>query len=793
MVESCPSREELLDLAMGRLPEQAIERIGRHIERCAACETILASFDGLEDGFVGGLKNRSLIARPYIDPDLQRQLERAGRQSGFIGTTRGPVRPELVDGPLPRRLGTYELLSRLGQGGMGMVYLARQTMLDRPVAVKVLQAERVSDPDFIARFRREVRAVAQLDHPNIVRALDASEVAGQHFLVMEYIQGRDLDRQVKETGPLLEIEVVDVLRHAALGLQYIHDRGLVHRDIKPSNLIRTPEGIVKILDLGLARSLLSGNGLGSITRQDIRLGTAAYMAPEQARDSRKVDARADIYSLGCTVYFLLTGQPPFPYGNLGEVLVAHQKERPRPLASFRPDLSPEIVELIDAIMAKNVRHRPQTAAAVIEYLDAIRSSSKQQRNQRKHPSWELLVCVSIIIVCVGIVIMLGVIGLAAGLAGSLHSAHSKVGPVAAEPAIPEPSQQLATPNVDNIDPLGQARPDIAPVDPLPETRSEKGTVRPAPKGNSDDIPPKHVPAGKPAEPNPPLPAPAAPAIVAEPPPVKPAPPETPAGHLRAALGNYPEPVVEFAASALTPGKQSGADGWIEYTVKPQAYRDYIAALEKVLQANAERSGDAIYRVPAANIPSLFVYQDKGPTAEAGLTLDALVRDKKAGQCRYLLLVRSVEPFLEAKVAIDRHYRVKLRWYRLPENLARVPCEWLNRAATLRLKCVLSDRQGKELASQVIEPYRLDGQVMSPVWFPGGPLGAGYKLDWSWRYLREYRKDDVQHLIVLWPVFLDKNAKGKFELRDRIRIPVHFSVAPEAVPNVPPFTIRVEYP
>jgi serine/threonine protein kinase len=268
----------------------------------------------------------------------------------------------------PSVLGEYELQERLGAGGMGEVYKARHQRLDKLVALKLLPAGAQGSADRVARFLREMRAVGSLDHPNVVEAHDAGEQAGVVYLVMKLIEGADLAKVVRQRGPLPVAEACDLARQTALGLQYLHQRGLVHRDIKPSNLMRTADGTVKILDLGLARWHVERSSADELTGTGQVLGTFEYLAPEQARNAA-VNSRADLYALGGTLFFLLTGHAPFAHRNgLYEKLAAHQEEGPPDVRTLRPDVPPALAELVQRLLAKKAEDRPQTAAEVAAAL-----------------------------------------------------------------------------------------------------------------------------------------------------------------------------------------------------------------------------------------------------------------------------------------------------------------------------------------------------------------------------------------------------------------------------------------
>ena len=262
----------------------------------------------------------------------------------------------------------YKLLDHLGTGGMSSVYLAEHTLMRRRVAIKVLPKARVEDATYLPRFHREARAAAALDHENIVRAYDVDNEDDTHFLVMEYIQGRDLLVMVREDGPLDYDAAADYVRQAALGLEHAHQAGLIHRDVKPANLLVDTGHVVKVLDLGLARFTGEEQGSLTVANDENVLGTADYLAPEQALDSHRVDARADIYSLGCSLYYVLTGHPPFPDGTLPQRLMMHQKEPPPSIYNDRPDAPEDLVEICLLMMAKKADDRPQSMAEVADLL-----------------------------------------------------------------------------------------------------------------------------------------------------------------------------------------------------------------------------------------------------------------------------------------------------------------------------------------------------------------------------------------------------------------------------------------
>lgn len=300
------------------------------------------------------------LARHLVKKELltrfQAQQLLAGRSGGFI-------------------LGQYRILDLVGQGGMGKVYKAEHQTMSRTVALKVLSSDVTRTERARQLFRREVKAAARLVHPNIATAFDANEVNGRAFLVLEYISGPSLSALVKEQGPLPIGQACEFIRQAALGLQHAHEFGMVHRDIKPSNLLVQPRvgretlegGTLKIVDFGLAL-LADGTDDTLAPERHLVLGTPDYLSPEQARDLRDVDIRSDLYSLGCTFYWLLTGQVPFPGGSAMEKLNRHANEEPQPVEGLRPLIPLEIATIVRRMMAKKPELRYQTPRELADEL-----------------------------------------------------------------------------------------------------------------------------------------------------------------------------------------------------------------------------------------------------------------------------------------------------------------------------------------------------------------------------------------------------------------------------------------
>jgi len=270
-------------------------------------------------------------------------------------------------------LGEYVILDELGSGGMGQVYRAVHAPMDRVVAIKTLRAKTLDSPHGVQRFSREVKAAARLVHPNVVTAFDAGHDRGMHYLAMEFVEGTNLSQLVKEHGPLDVGQAVDCITQAARGLGYAHRQGITHRDVKPANLMRTPEGGIKLLDLGLAR-LIQASGSDEAAPSDLThegsvIGTVDYMAPEQGEDTRQADHRSDIYSLGCTLYYLLTGRTLYSGETRMKKLLAHREQAIPSLRAVRPSVSTRLEAVFQRMVAKRREDRQQSMDELLGELE----------------------------------------------------------------------------------------------------------------------------------------------------------------------------------------------------------------------------------------------------------------------------------------------------------------------------------------------------------------------------------------------------------------------------------------
>jgi hypothetical protein len=292
-----------------------------------------------------------------------------------LPTLDGPPKPPPI-GLASRLVGEYEVLERIPGGGMGEVYKARHRRLNKLVALKLLPASSHNSREAAMRFQREMQAVGALDHRNVVEAHDAGEQSGVVYLAMKLIDGVDLDRLVKERGSLPIAEACELVRQAALGLHYLHEKGLVHRDVKPSNLMRTPDGTIKVLDLGLARWLIEAEAGHALTGAGRVMGTPDFLAPEQSENAADADARADLYGLGGTLFYLLTGRAPFAdFKSFFSKLEAHRTQPPPDVRTLRPDVPAELAKLVQRLLAKKPHERFATAAEAAAALAPFAAAS----------------------------------------------------------------------------------------------------------------------------------------------------------------------------------------------------------------------------------------------------------------------------------------------------------------------------------------------------------------------------------------------------------------------------------
>lgn len=304
---------------------------------------------------------------------------------GLIGAgvlTRWQAKKLLLGRSKGFHLGSYRLLRPIGKGGMGMVYLGEHHVMKRLMALKILPPEATNDPRRLNRFKEEARACAHLDHPNIVRAYDFAEAGGRYYIVMEFVDGIDLHHAVARDGVMSSGEVIDLMTQATSGLEHAHQRGIVHRDIKPANLLLRTDGVLKVSDLGLARV-----GLGEFSEEANRrlMGTADFVAPEQAMNSQNADASADIYSLGCTAFYLLTGHAPFEGENVKQRLARHQTAEIPDVRKIRIDCPESLSILIGRMMAKRPCDRPKSTTELLGQFKRLGMGTQSKPDHIANP------------------------------------------------------------------------------------------------------------------------------------------------------------------------------------------------------------------------------------------------------------------------------------------------------------------------------------------------------------------------------------------------------------------------
>jgi len=379
-VATHPTPETLAAFARGDLPPAELASVAEHIAECSACCALLSR---VPNDTLASLARQAGGDKTPGDPN-----KTPGGAAPTVGTASGTPEGDAEDDGIPAPLADhprYKVIRELGAGGMGVVYKAEHRIMGRPVALKVMAPHLTAKAGAVERFRKEVRAAAQLSHPNIVTAHDADEAGGLHFLVMEYVEGTSLDRLVAKKGPVTIQLAASFTRQAALGLQNAHEKGMVHRDIKPQNMMVTRKAQVKVMDFGLARFVHTDEeedaaatrpggrlpfGAGRpvadpLTNPNLLMGTPDYLSPEQAKNSHNVDSRSDIYSLGCTLFFLLTGKPPFAHApSLIDKLLAHTEDLPPSIRELRPDIPEGLAAVLDKMLAKKPDDRYGSAAEV---------------------------------------------------------------------------------------------------------------------------------------------------------------------------------------------------------------------------------------------------------------------------------------------------------------------------------------------------------------------------------------------------------------------------------------------
>ena len=391
-LHGCPERAELVAFNRGTLSLALIKSVATHIKQCPLCEANLSTLQ--EEG------ETRHAPSPAVSPADQRvnvQIEDSVRsvlvdlpidfsRSAPSCLAKGSLR--ILEAPL--QLGQYRLMEKIGQGGMGVVYKAWHERLKREVAIKLLPLDEFDDARGIERFHQEMAAVGNVRHANVVFATDAGECEGVHFLVMEYVPGIDLAKLAAKANPLAVADACELIRQAAIGLEHIFRTGLVHRDLKPSNLMLSIDGTVKIMDLGLARlrpDLADGEEAAS---PRCLMGTIDFMSPEQSKDASLADIRSDIYSLGCTLFKLLCGQPPFggeKFETVQEKLHGHRKLPPPKLGELRADIPAELESIVARALSKQPKQRFQSPLELATALAPLAKESDLNHLLHTHKSF----------------------------------------------------------------------------------------------------------------------------------------------------------------------------------------------------------------------------------------------------------------------------------------------------------------------------------------------------------------------------------------------------------------------
>ncbi|MFW6114342.1 MAG: protein kinase domain-containing protein, partial [bacterium] len=377
----CPEQNALSDFLWGKLPEREQDLIAEHLEVCHQCEQTAQALETAADPLVQSLEfpfEEDVLEESELHHALGEMRKMARQDTAAGGKSATTIQPGT-------QIGVYEIIQPLAAGGMGRVYEALHTQLDRRMAFKVIHPCYAADSGAIARFRREIKALGQLSHPNLVQAFDAGEADGLLYLAMELVSGKDLRQISSECGRMPVTEACEVIRQAASALEYAHQQNIIHRDVKPSNLMLTSEGCVKVLDLGLAR-MVAGPTQTELINSGQCLGTIDYMALEQVEESHQVDHRADIFSLGATLHKLLTGRAPLEGEKyetpLKKALALTQVTLPS-IGDLRPDLPIELVRVVDAMLARDPSDRISTAREVEQLVGKFTENADLPSLMRK--------------------------------------------------------------------------------------------------------------------------------------------------------------------------------------------------------------------------------------------------------------------------------------------------------------------------------------------------------------------------------------------------------------------------
>jgi serine/threonine protein kinase len=400
---TCPPPEALAAFQCGTLSSLAFDSVAQHVDSCSICLAFLEQIEAAASPWRATLRTAPPTEKFEQEPQCRQALDRASAAVRQALENTGRAGSVSDRSPPARRVDRYELLERVGEGGMGEVYKARHIHTEEVVALKLVPADKMKTPGTTERFFREIKAQARLRHRHVVRAWDGGMADGRLFLVMDYAPGLSLDRLLRRHGRLPVADACEAARQAALGLQHAFENGLVHRDLKPSNLMLTTdqpdrlpkssetsevsgsglEAVVKILDLGLAKVLYSDPDLrDELTAAGYIMGTADYMAPEQWADPRQADIRADLYSLGCTLYHLLAGQAPFgdkDHDTWHKKMTAHEHQPVPPIQQYCPAVPEELAAVLDRLLAKRPEERYATPGEAAQALEPFCPGSNLAR------------------------------------------------------------------------------------------------------------------------------------------------------------------------------------------------------------------------------------------------------------------------------------------------------------------------------------------------------------------------------------------------------------------------------